>query len=303
MAISNFTWDYWVLQGSGWAIGYKGTGSVEVTRSPGSDTATVVGKMKVTSLGGDQVHWTIHMSVDGTEYSSQTSYRGHTAGQEYTISITRNIQVPAAAGSLAIKLWMTIDDVGRIPGYKSEVKSTTLAYDSKGLSSITSAENRTLGQAVSVTWTPRAAAFTFKLRFSIGNWSYTTPEIAPGSTSAYTYTGYTLPIAAEILAAIPNSRTGQMSVRLETFDASGTSLGTDTKTFTVTIPDTAATRPTISGDVSKSGVDTTFNRYVVGYSKLTLTVVAYGNNGSTPTNAVFAVGNDTYTATFSKVDS
>lgn len=293
--MANFTWNYWVLQGSGWAIGYEGTGSATVSRANGSDTAAVTAQMKITSLGGDAVAWTMHVKIGSSTYTTTTS-AGHTAGRSYTMTINRNVAVGAAAGSLKVQVWMTINGNESLPGGKSAVKSATLSYPNKGASPITSAANKTLGNACDIRWTPLASTFKYRLKFILGSWSYTTGYITPGSTSAYTYTGYTLPATEALISQIPNSRTGSMTVTLYSYDADNKSLGTDTKTFTVTVPGTVA--PTISS-VQISGEDSTFDEYVTTYSKLTVTVTASGIYGSTMKTAVITVGNKSYTAEFS----
>ena len=293
--MANFTWNYWVLQGSGWAIGYEGTGSANVSRANGSDTAAVTAQMKITSLGGDAVAWTMHLKIGNNTYTTTTS-AGHTAGRSYTMTINRNVAVGAAAGSLKVQVWMTINGNESLPGGKSAVKSATLNYPNKGASPITSAANKTLGNACDIRWTPLASTFKYRLKFVLGSWSYTTGYITPGSTSAYTYTGYTLPATEALISQIPNSRTGSMTVTLYSYDANNKSLGTDTKTFTVTVPGTVA--PSISS-VQISGKDSTFDEYVTTYSKLRVEVTASGIYGSAMKTAVITVGNKSYSAEFS----
>lgn len=104
-------------------------------------------------------------------------------------------------------------------------------------SSITSAGNVTLGEACNIKWTPASFNFKYKLRFSIGQWSYTTNYIEPNTIFTYTYSGYTIPASDALLNEIPRS-TGTMSVSLTTYDNAGKQIGavSDSKTFTVTVP-------------------------------------------------------------------
>jgi hypothetical protein len=53
-------------------------------------------------------------------------------------------------------------------------------------STISSAGNVTLGKACSVKWTPQAKSFRYKIKFALGEWSYTTGAIHPDTSSAYT---------------------------------------------------------------------------------------------------------------------
>lgn len=104
-------------------------------------------------------------------------------------------------------------------------------------STITSVNNITLGNTCNVKWTPASTGFKYKIKFSLGNWNYTTDFISPNTTSAYAYTGYTIPNTSSLLDDIPNSVTGTMTATLTTYNSSGTQIGSSSsKTFTVTVP-------------------------------------------------------------------
>ena len=111
-------------------------------------------------------------------------------------------------------------------------------------SSITSTGNITLGNACSVKWTPNSSTFKFKLRFTLGSYdSGWTSFISPNSTSAYTYTGFTIPLT--VANQLPRNTTGTMTVYLATYNSSGTQIGSNaSKTFTVTVP--TSIKPEIS---------------------------------------------------------
>jgi len=114
-------------------------------------------------------------------------------------------------------------------------------------STITTAADVTLGNNCSVTWTPKSASFRYRLKFEIGGWSSgLTGIIHPNRTSAYPYNGYRIPID---VANQFKTRTGTMTVTLYTYSDSNATVAVgspDSKTFTVTVPDTAATKPTVS---------------------------------------------------------
>jgi hypothetical protein len=104
-------------------------------------------------------------------------------------------------------------------------------------STITSVGNVTLGNTCSVQWTPASSGFKYKVKFSLGSWSYTTDYISPGVTSVYTYDDYTIPNTSALLDDIPNSTTGTMTATLYTYNSSNTQIGSaSSKTFTVTVP-------------------------------------------------------------------
>lgn len=114
-------------------------------------------------------------------------------------------------------------------------------------STISSATNVTLGNACSVGWTPAVANYKYKIAFTFGSWSYTTDFILPGTTGAYNYTGYVIPL--EAARQIPNATTGTMTATLYTYNSGGTQIGSaSSKTFTVTVP--ATLTPTAAMAVS-----------------------------------------------------
>lgn len=136
-------------------------------------------------------------------------------------------------------------------------------------SAITAVGNVTLGNACSVTWTPQAASFRYKLKFSLGDWNYTTGIIHPNKTSAYTYTEYPIPLEAAY--QIPNAFTGIMTVTLYTYSDSNATAqigSADSETFTVTLPASAA--PIVSMKLSPvHSLPAAFNGiYVQGVSKV-----------------------------------
>lgn len=146
-------------------------------------------------------------------------------------------------GTVRVRTWMDTGISVGVVTNQQELKLTTI----QRASNITSASNRTLGSACSVTWTPLATNFTYKLNFSLGGWSHTTGVIKPNTTEPYTYTNYTLPL--EVASWLPNSSTGTMKVTLATYsDKNGTvQVDSDSsKTFTITVPNNASTQPTVS---------------------------------------------------------
>lgn len=170
---------------------------------------------------------------------------------------------------------ITISATGSLPptSLQSVSCSGTAKLDAiPRASAITSAANKNLGEKCSVKWTPLSTSFWYKLEFSIGDWSYTTGAIHPNSTSAYTYTGYTLPyeIANEITGSPPK---GTVAVKLYTFSDSATTkqIGSSSqKTFFVYVPNSSYTRPTMTVTLSPLNLlDSKFSSlYIQGKSKV-----------------------------------
>lgn len=149
-------------------------------------------------------------------------------------------------------------------------------------SAITSVDNVTLGNKCRVTWTPASASFRYKLKFSIGSWSYTTGAIHPNRTSAYTYSEYTIPL--EVAYQIVDGFTGVMTVTLYTYSNSGatTQVGSaDAKTFRVTVP--ASEAPVVSMSLSPvHSLPDAFNDiYVQGVSKVRAEISAEAKYNAT----------------------
>lgn len=151
-------------------------------------------------------------------------------------------------------------------------------------SSITSVSAVTLGNACSVSWIPSSALFRYKLKFSLGNWSYTTGAIHPNKTSTFTYSGYTIPLT--VANQLPKSSSGTMTVYLYTYSNSActTQIGsTSSKTFTVTVPNTIIpTLGTVTAKiVNENSVINNWGIAVAGYTKVNISASASGTYGAT----------------------
>ena len=108
-----------------------------------------------------------------------------------------------------------------------------------------------------------------------------------GSSLAYSKTtsvgassvSYTIPVSW--LTAIPNATSGTATVSVTTYTSSGTSLGTNTYSFTITAPSSAV--PTISLTTTRvdNSVPSSWGVYVQGQSGVRITATAAGYQGST----------------------
>ena len=133
------------------------------------------------------------------------------------------------------------------------------------------------GTAAKLNITAYNSAYTHRVTWKFGSYSYT-QSVAAGTTSA----SYTIPLSW--LNAIPSATSGAAAVSLETLNANGDSLGVHTYTFTLTAP--ASVVPTISS-VTASPVNTNsvingWGLYVYGKSKAQITINgAAGVYGST----------------------
>lgn len=117
-------------------------------------------------------------------------------------------------------------------------------------STVSAAYETTLGSKCKITWTPASATFYYKVKFSLGTFSFTTEAFCPGTTLAYTYTGY--PIPYDVATNFPDAISGTMTATLYTYlDDGTTQVGSaSSKSFTVTLPENETTKPSLTMTLS-----------------------------------------------------
>lgn len=239
-----------------------------------------VGYYWVSINGGAETKHTVYstLPLQSTKTLVDTTIEvPHNTSGDCTVSVRTSFATGITAGTIELEKSLTLDNIPRA-------------------STITSVNNTTLGDKCSVKWTPNSASFRYKLKFSIGNWSYTTDAIHPNQTSAYTYTGYTIPLDAAY--QIPVGTTGTMTVTLYTYsnsDATTQEGSPSSKTFTVTVP--PSTLPTVSIDsvVPVHSLPSAFDGlFVQGYSKVQVGMSAETQYGSDIKYYDFTVEGKTY---------
>lgn len=155
----------------------------------------------------------------------------------------------------------------------------------QGDTTLSGAGNTQFGSACSVTWKSPSSSMYHKLRFSLGSWSDMTAPIHPGTTSTYTYTGYTIPLG--VASQIPNAESATMTVTLYTYSNSNCTAqvgSASSVNFTVTVP--ANVKPWISSrsasiDNSENAVVNGWGIAVAGFTRLKVVASASGSYGST----------------------
>ena len=162
--------------------------------------------------------------------------------------------------------------------------SDTVALDTvPRASTISSVSNITLGNACAVKWYPMSATFRYKLKFSLGDWSYTTGIIYPKQITLYTYDEYTIPLT--VANQITDDKKETMTVTLYTYSnsAATTLVGSDSDTFTVTVPNNSSTKPAVTLQLNPiSALASPFSSlYIQGKSKVkATTLTATGKYGA-----------------------
>ena len=218
-----------------------------------------------------------YISINGgaeTTYSVAYTLPKGATGTILDTTITVNHR-DDGSGNISVRTWMDTDISAGVVQQSQSATLTTIARASE----ISSVADVTLGNKCSVKWTPKAASFRYRLKFSMGSWSYTTGIIHLNNTSAYTYTGYTIPLDAA--NQIPSSRTGTMTVTLYTYADSGATAqvgSANSKPFTITVPDNSNTKPTVSMTLAPvSSLPSAFaGLYIQGKTKVKATLSATG---------------------------
>lgn len=251
--------------------------SWELVGSGSSSGYVVVSELKVT-IDGSQAYYRSSSNhtncYNGTKLASGTKTITHSS--DGTKSFT--IKVEAGIYSWAIN--------------KSGSGTFTLNTIARA-SSISSAGKVTLGNACSIKWTPASSNFKYKVKFSIGSWSHTTDYISPKTTSAYTYTGYTIPLT--VANRLPKATTGTMTAYLYTYNGT-TQIGSRaSKTFTVTVPlSVVPTLGTVTASiVNSNSVINSWGVAVAGYTKVKIEATASGSCSSTISSFTISGGYST----------
>ncbi len=202
------------------------------------------------------------------------------------------------SGTAKVRTWM---DTSISAGVVEKTQTLTLTTIPRA-STITSASNITLGTPCAIKWTPLSTAFRYKLNFSIDGYSYTTGVIHPNTIAAYTYTGYT-PTIADVAPKITGKPpTGTMTVTLYTYSDSNASVqigSASSKTFTVTVPDNASTKPAVTMTLSPVTPYTKFaSLYLQGRSKVKATISGSGKHGASISSYSVQIDGKTYASPF-----
>lgn len=224
---------------------------------------------------------TFNIALDGN-VSTITKYMNIGTGWANAGSATRTVS-HNSSGARSVSISAT----GGMPSttLTSSSCSGTVTLDPiPRASTITTIANKSLGNSCIVAWTPLSKSFRYKLQFSLKGWLHTTDVIHPNQTTAYNYILNPLPLeVANQFSA--DSKEGTLEVRLFTYSdsAATTQVGsTSKKTFTVTLPDNASTKPTVT--MSLAPVHSLSSKfasvYVQGKSRVKADIEGEGKYGA-----------------------
>lgn len=267
--------------------------SWEVTsQSIANNTSTVAWKMELIAGSDGRIDSTTSKSwsvtVNGTTYSgTNTVGIANNATKTLasnTVTIAHNSNGTKTFSFSFSQSFSGISFGGTNLGTKSGSGSGTLPTIARK-SSLT-ASNGTLGTAQTLTVTRQSSDFTHTITYKCGAASGT---IATKSNS--TSISFTPPLTL----ASQNTTGTSVSIVLTITTYSGdTSIGSNTKTITASIP--SSVKPTVSLSVSdEKGYLTTYGSFVQGMSKFKVTVTDAGSYGSTITSRKTTADGKTYT--------
>ena len=165
---------------------------------------------------------------------------------------------------------------------RSGSETFTLPTIARG-SGITSAEDVTLGNKCSITWTPESASLSYRVWFWLGEWYYITSAIRPNKTTSYTYTGFTIPY--EVAEQITDGTTATMGIALCTYsdrNAEDLVYWADGE-ITVTVPENSYTQPSVEMTLEPvSDLPAKFSGlYIQGRTKVKATLSGSAKYGAT----------------------
>ena len=272
------------LSGSITTSSYSGrsvTLNWSATQNVANNTSTIAWSL---AGSGSSNGWVVVSELRVTIDGAQVYYRGsdtHTncyQGTQLANGITVISHANDGSKSITIKVEAGIYNWAINCSGSNTFTLNTIAR----ASSITNVANVALGNVCSVQWIPASVSFTYRLKFALGDWNYTTGIISPAKTTVYTYTGYLIPL--DVAYQIKNATTGTMTVYLYTYNGNTQIGSTASKTFTVTVPSNV--KPTISSvtatiDNSENSIVQSWGVAVAGFTKVKLTASANGAYGST----------------------
>lgn len=256
-----------------------------------ANTSSVTAKLYVRKYNPDTTltiptagTWTYELTVNGSSISGSVS---ESVLLDWVLLCTKKVTVQHSDdGSKSITLSGSVSGPTNtgFKGHTTSGSGTAKLDTITRASIITSVSDVTLGNKCSVTWTPALISFWYKLTFAIGEWNYTTEAIHPNQTSAYTYTGYTIPL--DVAKQLTSAMSGAMAITLYTYSDSDatTQVGSaSSKTFTVMVPDNSVTQPSVMMTLSPESLltDAFDGLYIQGKTKVTAMLSATGKYGAT----------------------
>ena len=226
----------------------------------------------------------------------QSPFNNNTVTLDFSGELLTDVSQYLSAGNNTFSLYNS-DPHPDLPGrqysesyFRWTDVSITVEYEEGASKPTTSASTVALGSAVTINTNRASANQTHTLKYAFGNATGTIATTVGASAS------WTPP--ASLASQIPNAASGVCTIICETY-YNGTLSGTETCQITLTVPDTAAFRPTISSITHTDSVTlpSGITGYIQSVSKPKVTVTASGAYGSTIASYRSTLDGLTYTST------
>jgi uncharacterized repeat protein (TIGR02543 family) len=203
----------------------------------------------------------------------------------YGVNLTLSSTVPTRA-NYNFKGWATSasGSVAYQPGgtYSANATVTLYAVWEVAAAPLTSVSNTEIGSSGTASWTKMNNSHSYKLVLTCGSAPAVTVNVAANSSS----TSFTIPNTW--LNYVTNSTTATATATLTTYSGS-TSLGSSSKTFTVSVP--SGVKPTISSftasHYSANATVSGWGVFTQGFSKADLSVIATAGTGASISSISF----------------
>ena len=233
-----------------------------------------------------------YFKVNGTQVGSgsYTRYPGYTQLGYKDITVTHNSDGSFPATSVSIAAYSY--------HFSATTKTATIAAGAvKAIprASAVSATNATCGSTSTITVTPASSDFNHILYYSVGSISWKHIASLAKGTKSYSWT-----VPTDVEKQITSSTTGTVTVICETYNSSGTLLGSKSCNITATVRSSVV--PTITGltgaEAATIMTAKNWGVYVQNKSQIKLTASGVGGSqGSTITKVAFSGASQSSTGT------
>ena len=250
------------------------TWSLKGAGADNSERFTIVKEKYVTVNGSTQTNSTAVYTYNGTVAFSGTTTIKHSSNGKGSFS--------ASAGG-AFYYYGSYNSTGS--------GSWDLPTIARATTPTLSATSVTMGSSVNITLTPADSSFKHKLSYSFGSLTGQSGGLASGNnfTNSGTVTvAFTPPTS--LGAQVPNSTSGTCTINCDTYNSSGTHIGTTTKTLTLNVP---SYTPSVTS-ITLTGVGLLSSTYVQGKSSVTVSATTSTSYGASITSVSSVVDGKTY---------
>ena len=258
-------------------ITFKITGRLQYSASYLGTGKTLVAGIKVAGS------WhTVTLKKSSSTWSGTTS---HSATTSFTVSAAATT---TTLTGIQVRVLRT--DSG---GTSAQLNATSVSNISIGSGatastpSISPSSGLEFGDSITIKNSSTPSTNVYTLTYTFGSASGT---ICTKKKSPITWT-----IPTSLMSQIPNATSGTLSIKCQTYTSGGTSVGSKTKTCTVSVP--ASIKPSISSVTVSEGVSSVasaIGAYVKSKSKAKVVIAAAGSNGSTISKYTTNVAGTTY---------